>query len=135
MSLLHQHLIVRARIAAPPSDPSRVKQWMGELVDKLGMKLAPLPNNPQAYYCDMIGNRGLTAVGIIETSHLALHVWDEDEIGLAQLDVYTCSCLDVDMVLKHFDVYQPVSLEYKFLDRENELVELQSGQRSAPALA
>ena len=33
------------------------------------------------------GNKGLTAFAIIETSHIAMHIWDEP-VALLQLDVY-----------------------------------------------
>ena len=70
------------------------------------------------------GNRGLTCVGIIETSHIALHCWDEDDPGLFQLDVYSCKDFDPMAVVEHFGCFEPVKVEYKFLDREFELVEL-----------
>jgi S-adenosylmethionine/arginine decarboxylase-like enzyme len=66
-----------------------------QLVDKIGMNILM---GPYAVYSDMEGNQGLTAVTIIETSHIALHVWDEAEPALMQLDVYTCSALDINDV-------------------------------------
>jgi S-adenosylmethionine/arginine decarboxylase-like enzyme len=67
----------------------------------------------------------MTSVAIIETSHIALHIWDETNPGLMQLDVYSCadfSPKDVfDEVEKMFDTKK---IEYKFLDREKELVEV-----------
>ena len=39
----------------------------------------------------MPGNRGVTAFAIIETSHIAMHIWDEPNPALVQLDVYTCA--------------------------------------------
>lgn len=94
---------------------------MSKLISDIGMKeLAP----PRARYCPVSGNRGLTADAIIETSHCVIHTWDECTPAIAQLDVYTCSELDVDQVIKAMDVYKPSKVEYKFLDREHSLVEI-----------
>jgi S-adenosylmethionine/arginine decarboxylase-like enzyme len=94
---------------------------MNKLVDKIGMKVMM---GPYAKYLDVEGNRGLTAVAIIETSHIALHVWDEDKPALVQLDVYTCGYLDPYDVVEALRDFHPVKIEMKYLDRENKLIEL-----------
>jgi S-adenosylmethionine/arginine decarboxylase-like enzyme len=94
---------------------------MNKLVDKIGMKVMM---GPFAKYLNVVGNRGLTAVAIIETSHIALHVWDEDEPALLQLDVYTCGPLDPYDVVEALREFHPVKIEMKYLDRENKLIEL-----------
>ena len=76
---------------------------------------------PYAVYSDVEGNQGLTAVTIIETSHIALHVWDEAEPALMQLDVYTCGPLDIDRVFESIQEWQPTKIEYKYIDREHGL--------------
>jgi S-adenosylmethionine/arginine decarboxylase-like enzyme len=65
-----------------------------------------------------------TAVAIIETSHIALHIWDEDNPALVQLDVYTCGYLDPYDVVEALRDFHPVKIEMKYLDRENKLIEL-----------
>ena len=35
--------------------------------------------------------KGMTSVGIIEASHIALHIYDETNLGLMRLDVYSCA--------------------------------------------
>jgi S-adenosylmethionine/arginine decarboxylase-like enzyme len=82
---------------------------------------------PYAVYSDMVGNQGLTAVTIIETSHIAMHVWDEVEPGLMQLDVYTCSELNIDDVFEAIEEFEPVKVEYKYIDREYGLTLLDNG--------
>jgi S-adenosylmethionine/arginine decarboxylase-like enzyme len=79
---------------------------------------------PYATYCEMPGNRGLTAVTIIETSHVALHLWDEVSPAMLQLDVYTCGSLDPYDVVDSIREMDPVSIEMKYLDREHNLVEI-----------
>ena len=116
--LEHKHLIVRAELNNPPQCTTAIDMWMRNLVDAIGMKILM---GPYSVYSDMVGNRGLTAVTIIETSHIALHVWDECEPALAQLDVYTCSTLDINDVFAAMNAWNPTKVEYKYIDRENEL--------------
>lgn len=116
--LEHKHLIVRATLNNPPYSASEIKTWMERLVDQIGMKILM---GPYSVYSDMVGNRGLTAVTIIETSHIAMHVWDEDEPALMQLDVYTCSSLDINDVFDAIKEFKPAKVEYKYIDRENGL--------------
>jgi S-adenosylmethionine/arginine decarboxylase-like enzyme len=116
--LEHKHLIVRARVSEPPKDVKFIKDWMKRLVAKIDMKIL---KGPYAVYSDMVGNRGLTAVTIIETSHIAMHSWDEEDPALLQLDVYTCSTLNVNDVLELVQEFDPVELDYYFIDRETEI--------------
>ena len=116
--LEHKHLIVRAELNEPPYSSIEIKEWMKRLVDKIGMNILM---GPYAVYSDMEGNQGLTAVTIIETSHIALHVWDEAEPALMQLDVYTCSSLDIDDVFSAIQEWDPTKIEYKYIDREHGL--------------
>jgi S-adenosylmethionine/arginine decarboxylase-like enzyme len=94
---------------------------MPNLIKTIGMKTLM---GPFAVYCDVEGNRGLTAVSIIETSHIALHIWDEESPAMLQLDVYTCGFLDPYDVVESIKQMDPVCIEMKYLDRENNLVEL-----------
>jgi S-adenosylmethionine/arginine decarboxylase-like enzyme len=95
--------------------------WLKELVEKIGMKIV---SGPHAAYVDKEGNKGVTGVVIIETSHCAIHVWDECSPSLMQLDVYTCSPLTISDVFEHMKVFEPSKIEYKFLDREFGLCEI-----------
>lgn len=132
MKLLeHKHLIVRANLRTPPVSVSEILPWMENLVEKIGMKIMM---GPFAAYSEMIGNRGLTAVTIIETSHIALHVWDEVDPALMQLDVYTCSSLDPSDVFAAFECFDPINFEYKFIDREHNLELLRKGNMNGEIL-
>jgi S-adenosylmethionine/arginine decarboxylase-like enzyme len=121
MAVVHKHLIIRAEVGNPLKEEQLAIDWMNKLVDKIGMKVMM---GPFAKYLNVVGNRGLTAVAIIETSHIALHVWDEDEPALLQLDVYTCGPLDPYDVVEALREFHPVKIEMKYLDRENKLIEL-----------
>ena len=122
--LEHKHLIVRAELNNPPKCTSAIDLWMKKLVEQIDMKILM---GPYSVYSAMVGNQGLTAVTIIETSHIALHVWDEVDPALMQLDVYTCSTLNIDDVFKAIEQFDPVKVEYKYIDREYGLTLLDKG--------
>ena len=112
--LVHHLLVVNARVNLPPTDPQYVDQWMAKLISDINMKIL---HGPVSLYHDMPGNRGLTSVTIIETSHIALHVWDEDEPGVLRLDVYSCAEYNVDIILEAIQEFDPTYVDYVFLDR------------------
>jgi len=116
MKLLeHKHLIIRTEVNNPPRDEVWLQNWLTELVDKIGMKVC---RGPITAYVDMPGNEGLTGVVVIETSHIAIHVWDAVEPALVQLDVYTCGALNKDIIFAELEQWDPVKVEWKYLDRE-----------------
>ena len=116
---IHKHLIIRAEVQNPPMDELVLKEWMEQFIKFINMKLFM---GPYVKYCAMPGNRGITAVAIIETSHIAMHVWDEPAPSLMQLDIYSCAEFDAykiaEKLKQDFDV---VKLDYKFLNRETGL--------------
>lgn len=119
--LQHKHLLVRAEIAAVISDTDQISNWLSALVQTIQMKIL---HGPVSVYCNKTGNQGITAFAIIETSHIVLHTWNETEPATLQLDVYTCSDLEIDLVFKSLSIFQPITLDYKFLDREHGFVEI-----------
>ena len=124
MTQQHKHLIVRADIGWCPreEDLNKVSDWIRNLIKKIDMKLLA---GPYTTYVSEPGNKGMTSVAIIETSHIALHIWDEVSPGLMQLDVYSCANFDPEDVFNQVDdLFQTVKMQYKFLDREKELVEV-----------
>ena len=118
--LVHKHIILRIEALNPPSE-AELRDWMVELIDKIGMKLLAGPISANV---DMEGNAGPTCAVVIETSHMACHVWVEPDPALIQLDVYTCGPFDPNAVLEHIKVWEPVKVEYKYLDREFNLTEI-----------
>ena len=119
--LEHKHIIVRAEVSKPPFDVTEITGWLSKLVDDLGMKsmMGTIAGYPPA-----VGNRGLTAAVVIETSHIVLHAWDEDDPAMLQLDVYTCSHLDKNVVLDAIAEFEPTHVDYKILDRESKFITL-----------
>lgn len=114
--LVHKHVIIRAEVLNPPTDETTASTQLQTLIDRIGMKVLM---GPFAKYVEMPGNRGLTVAAIIETSHVVLHAWDEQEPALVQLDVYTCGEFDPRTVFEWVEeYYNPTKMEYKYLDRE-----------------
>lgn len=124
MALVHKHLIVRAECKSAPKSEQLIVEWFQQLVDKIGMKIML---GPYAKYCEMVGNRGLTCAAIIETSHIVMHTWDEEDPNTIQLDVYSCGCFNVDDIVEHLRMFDLTKIEFKYLDRENDLRMLDQG--------
>ena len=125
MTQQHKHLIVRADISWCPQeeDLNKISDWIRSLIKKIDMKLLA---GPYTTYVNEKDKKGMTSVAIIETSHIALHIWDEVNPGLMQLDVYSCADFNPsDVFDKVNELFQTIKLEYKFLDREKELVEVE----------
>ena len=118
MILVHKHLLLKAEVHKPIVNEKRATIFLERLISEINMKTM---FGPVARYCNMKGNKGVTAIAIIETSHVAIHVWDEQSPALLQLDVYTCSDLDKELVFESLKQFNPVKTNYKYLDREKEL--------------
>jgi|TARA_R100001530_G_C4255479_1_gene139031 S-adenosylmethionine/arginine decarboxylase-like enzyme len=120
--LAHKHLIIRAEAIKPPADEKLLKEWFLDFVKAINMKLFM---GPYVKYCEMKGNRGITAVAIIETSHIAMHIWDEVSPALMQFDVYSCGDLNVETICRKIENdFEIRKMEFKFLNREAGLQEI-----------
>ena len=122
MKLEHKHLLIRAEVTDCPmkDDLGYVLGWMNKLIDRIDMKLMQGPN---ITYVDQEGNRGITCMALIETSHIVLHIWDEQSPGLFQLDVYSCQSFDINIVLACLkESFKISKIQYKFLDRKSDLI-------------
>tara|TARA_Y100000748_G_C15054927_1_gene316236 strand:+ start:117 stop:497 length:381 start_codon:yes stop_codon:yes gene_type:complete len=118
----HKHLLIRAEVLNCPKkdDMGYVLSWMTSLIASIKMKLMQGPN---ISYVDQKGNRGITCMALIETSHIVLHIWDETDPGLFQLDVYSCKSFDMGIVIKSLnESFKINKLQYKFLDRKSDLI-------------
>lgn len=124
--LEHKHLIVNATIITPPlkKDVPFMVEWFKELIEDIGMKILM---GPYVVYSDMVGNRGFTGVTVIETSHAALHCWDECEPAKMKLDIYTCSTLQIETIFEKIKVFSPIDIDYLFIDRDHGITILKNG--------
>jgi len=120
--LVHKHLIIRAEAMQAPTEEEKLKKWFEEFIRSIDMKIFM---GPYVKYCNMPGNRGITAVAIIETSHIAMHIWDEVNPALMQFDVYSCGELNVENICNKIkEDFEITKIEYKFLNRETGLQDI-----------
>ena len=119
--LVHKHIIIRAEVLDPIINKTKSVKFLRRMIKAIGMKAM---YGPVASYSKMPGNKGLTAFAIIETSHIAMHIWDETNPALVQLDVYTCGPFEPQSVLDLLQELKPTKVELKYLDREKGFTEL-----------
>lgn len=112
--LHHQHLIIKAFVKNPPKTSEVIENWLRELVEAIDMKIVM---GPFSKYVDSCGNAGITAAVVIETSHCAIHVWDEPNPAMIQMDVYSCSSFTCEAVLKKLEAFGLIAYETMMIDR------------------
>jgi len=123
--IFHKHLLVNARVKDPIASEEEGIDFLTRLVERIDMKVI---KGPFASYVDKPGNRGLTAIVMIETSHIAFHIWDEEDPSLLQFDLYTCGKLNLAKVLLALgETFNVINLDYQLFDRENGFVLEDSG--------
>lgn len=123
--IFHKHLLVNAKVNNPMKSEEEAVNFLTGLVKTINMKII---KGPFASYVEVEGNRGLTAIVMIETSHIAFHIWDEPSPALLQFDLYTCGELKhygvINIIKDKFDV---VSYDYMLLDRAKGFVNEEHG--------
>lgn len=118
--IYHKHLLVNAKVTEPIQSEAQAEDFMHNLVDRIEMNIL---QGPFVSYVEKAGNRGITSIVMIETSHISFHIWDEQDPAMLQFDLYTCGKLDKDEVLKAIvERFAPTYLEYQLFDRENGFV-------------
>ena len=126
MAVNHLQQIIIGQVTKPPTDVDVVKQFMCDLVESIGMKRLI---EPQAVYVEAVGNRGMTSCVLIETSHIAWHVWDEQTPGLLQFDLYTCGDLIAEQVLEIVkEFFGLTKYSVKVFDRAQEFIQINDGE-------
>jgi S-adenosylmethionine/arginine decarboxylase-like enzyme len=119
--LVHKHLLIKAEVKKPLQTEEEVITWMTSLINKINMNILA---GPYASKVSKKGNKGISGVSIIDTSHIGIHIWDEEQPALVQLDVYSCKEFNKTDVLQCLDELQPIIVEYKYFDRETNFKEL-----------
>ena len=115
---VHKHLIIRAEVNRPITSEKEIKRWLRNVVKKIDMKII---KGPYASYVSKEGNRGITGVVMIETSHIAVHIWDETTPALVQCDVYSCAEFSSNEVLSEFMDMEVTKINHIILNRANEI--------------
>ena len=114
--LVHKHVLIKASVKNPPKEEAVLNTWFKELVEEIKMNVCI---EPRSRYVNAVGNRGITGIVGIETSHCSMHVWDEMDPGIIQMDVYSCAEYDPETVLKKLNEFTLVEYEIMFIDRED----------------
>jgi len=113
---LHNQLIVNGYTNTPLIKEQDAIDWMTNLVNSIDMKII---QGPYSSYVTKDGNKGLTCVVMIETSHIALHIWDEPNPGEIQFDLYTCGELPVEQIFENLENNLGLfDYHYMILERE-----------------
>lgn len=119
--LEHKHFIAVGRSYRLFRDINTIENWVLRLIDALDMNVL---YGPFTMYCDLDGNKGLTSVTLLTTSHIIIHVFEDQEDSEVQLDVYSCSKVDLDVIMSFLSELDIIEVSYKFLDRTSELTEI-----------
>jgi len=114
----HNHIIIRAKVNNPPQDIRFIKKWIKKLIKAIGMKIL---GQPMSHYVNDKRNKGLTWLASLNTSHIAVHTWDESCPALLQLDVYSCGNLDKSIVFDSLKQFEPKEINYVTIDREKSI--------------
>jgi S-adenosylmethionine/arginine decarboxylase-like enzyme len=115
--LQHKHLLLNAAIKTPITDTAEAIAFLANLVESIEMKIV---QGPFASYVSAEGNRGVTATVMIETSHIAFHIWDEKQPAEMKFDLYTCGALDSAKVLQKIDQqFGLIEAKWMVIDRED----------------
>lgn len=126
-----KHIMVRAVVKNPVQTVDELKSWSLGVIDAVNMKIAEIPGekNPIAWKCEIPGNEGFTLVGVIETSNIAYHDWKVETGTMVELDLFSCGPFTVEQVIGEVEKFNPISVEYKFFDREHSLDLLDYGYK------
>ena len=119
--LKHKHLLIRAEVQNPPKNEEETISWMRKLIKTIDMNIHAGPYSSQV---SKKGNKGLSGVAIIDTSHISIHTWDEQQPALIQLDVYSCKEFKKADVIDCLEEFKPITVEYKYFDRETNFIEV-----------
>ena len=114
----HKHLIIRAEVKHPITSEWELRKWLKNLVKIIDMKIV---GGPYTAYVTKEGNRGITGVVMIETSHISIHIWDETIPALVQCDIYSCAEFQQGEVIMHLGIMKPKKIEYMMVDRSEEI--------------
>ena len=114
----HKHLIIRAEVKHPITSEWELRKWLKNLVKIIDMKIV---GGPYTAYVTKEGNRGITGVVMIETSHISIHIWDEERPSLVQCDIYSCAEFQQGEVIMHLGIMKPKKIDYMMVDRSEEI--------------
>ena len=117
----HKHLIAKGTLQDKLST-EEVTNLINNLVTALDMQYVQgMPINPVVGYED--GEYpGVSGVGIITTSHIVVHTWDNSLDY--QLDVYSCKTFEKESIDLVLSMYGMIEVSAKIFDRNYEIEQL-----------
>lgn len=111
----HRQVIIRASVSRPPNDANRLSEWTKEVIEAVGMKVM---HGPHVVYDTSVGNRGFTALAILNFSHVSIHCWDEESPALIEFDLFSCKRFSIKTVLEKLDEFGLVGFNLKYINRD-----------------
>ena len=114
MQAVHKHLLVKAEVVSAPKNYRTLNDWLTRLVSAIDMKVCI---EARSVYVDEPGNRGLTGQVGIETSHIAIHIWDEESPAFIQMDVYSCKDFNPEIIPEFLNEWTVLNYESLLIDR------------------
>jgi S-adenosylmethionine/arginine decarboxylase-like enzyme len=110
------HLLIDMSGCEGPMDsPPEVKRFFEDIIKKLKMK--PLTPIKVVTVDDKEEGRGLSAIQMITTSHIAMHT--DDEYACAFMDIFSCKLMEPNDVLPLIrEFFKPKRLSFKFIYRD-----------------
>jgi len=120
----HIHVLIKGYVKNPPRTEEHLNDWFRRLVERVRMVVVA---GPTSVYVNEPGNEGLTGTVTLATSHASIHVWDNIEPAMFQFDLYSCSEFTPQEVIEHLEEFDLVSCEYMFIDRNNEMKVVETG--------
>ena len=120
----HIHVLIKGYVKNPPRKEEDLNDWFRRLVERVRMVVVA---GPTSVYVNEPGNEGLTGTVTLATSHASIHIWDNIEPAMFQFDLYSCSEFTPQEVIEHLEEFDLVSCEYMFIDRNNEMKVVETG--------
>tara|TARA_R100001480_G_scaffold108171_1_gene109985 strand:+ start:128 stop:523 length:396 start_codon:yes stop_codon:yes gene_type:complete len=117
----HKHLISKGTLNEKLTI-EEVTDLINKLVVALDMRYVEgMPMNPVVGY-EPNEYPGVSGVGIITTSHIAIHTWD-DSLDY-QLDIYSCKTFEKDSIDLVISLYGMKETSAKLFDRNYKIKQL-----------
>jgi|SRR6516165_5659885 S-adenosylmethionine/arginine decarboxylase-like enzyme len=85
--LVHVHILGRIGLRALVTSTDLVRNWLCDLVKRLGMRVLA---GPFCEFCNEPGNIGPSGIEMLTTSHASIHCWD----SFSNFDIYSCRMFD-----------------------------------------
>jgi S-adenosylmethionine/arginine decarboxylase-like enzyme len=110
----HKHFIASVTFYETIITETRVKIWLEELAEVIGMEIL---HPAVVVSCYDEGNEGITGFLLLSTSHISIHIWDQAKKPYAQIDVYSCKEFDLNLILDEINKLDADDVTYLAIDR------------------